>query len=78
MQASVFYNNVGKIMTKPHLQMFLSLFLSSGILIVTISIFVHLGGSMAASYAAYFITLRDKMLISKRTEWIGIAVLFQF
>ena len=27
---------------------------------------------MAASYAAFFITLRDKMLISKRTEWIGI------
>lgn len=27
---------------------------------------------MAASYAAFFITLRDKMLISKRAEWIGI------
>ena len=32
---------------------------------------------MAASYAAFFITLRDKMLISKRAEWIGI-VAFSF
>ena len=27
---------------------------------------------MAASYAAFFITLRDKMLISKQVEWVGI------
>jgi len=33
----------------------------------------NVGGSMAASYAAFFITLRDKMLISKRAEWIGIV-----
>ena len=32
----------------------------------------NVGGSMAASYAAFFITLRDKMLISKKVEWIGI------
>lgn len=35
---------------------------------------LHLGASMAASYAAFFITLRDKMLISKRVEWAGILV----
>ncbi|KAL7499839.1 hypothetical protein ACHAWT_010265 [Skeletonema menzelii] len=34
----------------------------------------NVGGSMAASYAAFFITLRDKMLISKKAEWIGILV----
>jgi hypothetical protein len=34
----------------------------------------NVGGSMAASYAAFFITLRDKMLISKKVEWIGILV----
>jgi len=33
----------------------------------------NVGGSMAAAYAAFFITLRDKKLISKRAEWMGIA-----
>ena len=33
----------------------------------------NVGGSMAAAYGAFFITLRDKLLISKRAEWIGIA-----
>jgi hypothetical protein len=30
--------------------------------------------SMAAAYGSLFVTLRDKRLVSKRTEWVGIAV----
>eukprot|EP00584_Thalassiosira_punctigera_P015148 CAMPEP_0172567872 /NCGR_PEP_ID=MMETSP1067-20121228/117578_1 /TAXON_ID=265564 ORGANISM="Thalassiosira punctigera, Strain Tpunct2005C2" /NCGR_SAMPLE_ID=MMETSP1067 /ASSEMBLY_ACC=CAM_ASM_000444 /LENGTH=141 /DNA_ID=CAMNT_0013359317 /DNA_START=123 /DNA_END=548 /DNA_ORIENTATION=- len=33
----------------------------------------NVGGSMAAAYGSFFITLRDKMLISKQAEWVGIA-----
>mmetsp|Transcript_25444 Transcript_25444/g.40022 ORF Transcript_25444/g.40022 Transcript_25444/m.40022 type:complete len:403 (+) Transcript_25444:175-1383(+) len=33
----------------------------------------NVGGSMAAAYGAFFITLRDKKLISKQEEWMGIA-----
>jgi hypothetical protein len=78
LQASVFYNNVGKFITTSHLRKFsISVcFLQKSHwhdIDYCIIVFEHLGGSMAASYAAFFITLRDKMLISKRIEWIGIS-----
>jgi len=33
----------------------------------------NVGGCMAACYGAFLITIRDKMLISKKEEWMGIA-----